>query len=239
MKFYLANKWLSLLTCFFLIGCSSSSYYEEKVSKEHETVQPLIDNNQDSMPVNGAIYRENRGGFFANDIRAARVGDILTVTLSESFSASKSTTNSTSKADTFGVTLPPVIFGQQGILGTGASGETLLDNADLTAGAAQTFAGAGTAAQTNTLTGSISVTVVRVFPNGNLEVQGQKKLVLNDGSEYVRVSGIIRPEDISATNTVSSAKLAEAKITYTNAGVYAESGRPGWLSRTFRQITPF
>ena len=156
MKFYLANKWLSLLTCFFLIGCSSSSYYEEKVSKEHETVQPLIDNNQDSMPVNGAIYRENRGGFFANDIRAARVGDILTVTLSESFSASKSTTNSTSKADTFGVTLPPVIFGQQGILGTGASGETLLDNADLTAGAAQTFAGAGTAAQTNTLTGSIS-----------------------------------------------------------------------------------
>ena len=74
MKFYLANKWLSLLTCFFLIGCSSSSYYEEKVSKEHETVQPLIDNNQDSMPVNGAIYRENRGGFFANDIRAASQG---------------------------------------------------------------------------------------------------------------------------------------------------------------------
>ena len=98
---------------------------------------------------------------------------------------------------------------------------------------------AGTAAQTNTLTGSMTVTVIRVYPNGNLEIKGQKKLILNDGSEYLRLSGIIRPEDISASNTISSSNIADAKITYTNAGVYATSTKPGWLSKIFREITPF
>ena len=109
----------------------------------------------------------------------------------------------------------------------------------MASGAAQSFSGAGTAAQTNTLSGSMSVTVVRVFPNGNLLIRGQKKLVLNDGSEYLRLSGIVRSEDISAANTISSSSIADARITYTNAGVYAESVQPGWLSRIFRQITPF
>ena len=90
-----------------------------------------------------------------------------------------------------------------------------------------------------TISGSMTVTVVRELPNGNLEIKGQKKLVLNDGSEYLRLSGIIRPEDISATNTISSSNIADAKITYTNAGVYADSTQPGWLSKIFRQITPF
>ena len=85
----------------------------------------------------------------------------------------------------------------------------------------------------------MTVTVVRVYPNGNLEIKGQKKLVLNDGSEYLRLSGIVRPEDISASNTISSSNVADAKITYTNSGVYAVSTKPGWLSKIFREITPF
>ena len=58
------------------------------------------------------------------------------------------------------------------------------------------------------------------------EIKGQKKLVLNDGSEYLRLSGIIRPEDISASNTIASSNIADARITYTNAGVYADSTQP-------------
>ena len=166
------------------------------------------------------------------------------VTLNESLSASKSTTNTTSKTDTFGVTLPPLIFNQNpavnaatGLLGN--KGTDTLTAADVAAGANQSFAGAGTAAQTNTLTGSMTVTIIKVFPNGNLEIKGQKKLVLNDGSEYLRLSGIIRPEDISASNTIASSNIADARITYTNAGVYADSTQPGWLSKIFRQVTPF
>ena len=71
------------------------------------------------------------------------------------------------------------------------------------------------------------------------QTKNQKKLVLNDGSEYLRLSGIIRPTDISASNTIASSNIADARITYTNAGVYADSTQPRWLSKIFSPITPF
>ena len=224
-------------------GCST--YVEKKKAEDFIPISQEIVYKEENNVIDGSIYNSNSSGFFASDRRAKAIGDILTVTLNESLSASKSTTNNTSKTDTFGVTLPPLIFNQNpavnlgtGIL-NGGKGTDTLTNADVAAGAAQSFSGAGTAAQSNTLSGSMTVTVVRELPNGNLEIKGQKKLVLNDGSEYLRLSGIIRPEDISATNTISSSNIADAKITYTNAGVYADSTQPGWLSKIFRQITPF
>ena len=230
--------------CLVISGCST--YMENKKAEDFVPIHQEISFDEKNDTINGSIYNEKSSGFFASDRRANNVGDILTVTLNESLSASKSTTNTTTKADTFGVTLPPLFSNGAGTrsvanqldnkLGIGNGG---VDSADFTAGANQSFSGAGTAAQTNTLTGSMTVTVIRVYPNGNLEIKGQKKLILNDGSEYLRLSGIIRPEDISAGNTISSSNIADAKITYTNAGVYATSTKPGWLSKIFREITPF
>ena len=230
--------------CFMLFGCST--YMENKKAEEFVPIHQEISFDEKDDTIDGSIYDEKSSGFFASDRRANNVGDILTVTLNESLSASKSTTNTTTKADTFGVTLPPLFSNGAGTksvanqldnkLGVGNGG---VESSDFTAGANQSFSGAGTAAQTNTLTGSMTVTVIRVYPNGNLEIKGQKKLILNDGSEYLRLSGIIRPEDISASNTISSSSIADAKITYTNAGVYATSTKPGWLSKIFREITPF
>ena len=232
---------------FFILALtlsSCSTYVENKKSVEFEPVHKEIVFNEEENIIDGSIYNSTSSGFFAGDRRAKSIGDILTVTLNESLSASKSTTNTTSKTDTFGVTLPPLIFNQNpavnaatGLLGN--KGTDTLTAADVAAGANQSFAGAGTAAQTNTLTGSMTVTIIKVFPNGNLEIKGQKKLVLNDGSEYLRLSGIIRPGDISASNTIASSNIADARITYTNAGVYADSTQPGWLSKIFRQVTPF
>ena len=230
--------------CFLLFGCST--YMENKKAEDFVPIHQEISFAEKDDTIDGSIYDEKSSGFFASDRRANNVGDILTVTLNESLSASKSTTNTTSKADTFGVTLPPLFSNGAASkslanqldnkLGVGNGG---VDSSDFAAGANQSFSGAGTAAQSNTLTGSMTVTVIRVYPNGNLEIKGQKKLILNDGSEYLRLSGIIRPEDISASNTISSSSIADAKITYTNAGVYATSTKPGWLSRIFREITPF
>ena len=240
MKFFLKIIPFSLV----ISGCST--YMENKKAEDFVPIHQEISFDEKNDTINGSIYDEKSSGFFASDRRANNVGDILTVTLNESLSASKSTTNTTTKADTFGVTLPPLFSNGAGTrsvanqldnkLGIGNGG---VDSADFTAGANQSFSGAGTAAQTNTLTGSMTVTVIRVYPNGNLEIKGQKKLILNDGSEYLRLSGIIRPEDISAGNTISSSNIADAKITYTNAGVYATSTKPGWLSKIFREITPF
>ncbi len=98
------------------------------------------------------------------------------------------------------------------------------------------FEGEAEADQSNSLQGNISVTVVDVFPNGNLVVRGEKWITLNQGDEYIRVEGILRPEDISPLNTVSSSKLANSRISYGGTGSMASSQTPGWLSKVFYSI---
>ena len=135
--------------------------------------------------------------------------------LNETFAATKAQTAASAKNDTFGVTLPtglPNMF-------TGGYDKNA---AGLNAGTARSFAGSGSAAQSNSLTGLLTVTVTRVFDNGNMEIAGQKKLTLNNGDEYVRLTGLIRPEDISATNTVQSNRIAAVSYTHLTLPTIAE-----------------
>ena len=128
------------------------------------------------------------------------------------------------------------------------TGRTILDEGELlrnfaglggSASKTNSFAGAMATNQSNSLSGTLSATVVRVFPNGNLEIKGQKKLRITEGTEYIRLSGIIRPQDISTTNSVSSSKIAEAQIEYVGAGILDSASKPGWGSAIFRAISPF
>jgi flagellar L-ring protein precursor FlgH len=108
----------------------------------------------------------------------------------------------------------------------------------LAAGSENSFSGSGSSAQSNSLTGQVSVHVVRVFQNGNLEILGQKKLTLNNGDEYIRVHGIVRPQDIDAENVVSSDRIANANIQYIGAGDIAESSKKGWYSKLLDNVNP-
>ena len=216
-----------------LVGCST--YVSQLEGQAFEPVDPAVDLASEK-PSNGAIFRSGQSGLFATDQRARRVGDILTVTFNEIFAATKAQTAASSKADAFAVTLPT---GLPNILTGGFDKDAGGNGAGLTAGTNRTFAGAGNAAQSNSFTGSLAVTVTRVFPNGNMEVAGQKEITLNNGNEYVRVKGIVRPEDISATNIVSSTRLADAQIRYTGSGHLADESKPGWLSQFMRAISPF
>ena len=216
-----------------LAGCST--YVSQIEGQAFEPVDPAV-NLASEQPSNGAIFRSGQSGLFATDQRARRVGDILTVTFNEIFAATKAQTAASSKADAFAVTLPT---GLPNILTGGFDKDAGGNGAGLTAGTNRTFSGAGNAAQSNSFTGSLAVTVTRVFPNGNMEVAGQKEITLNNGNEYVRVKGIVRPEDISATNIVSSTRLADAQIRYTGSGHLADASKPGWLSHFMRAISPF
>ena len=177
------------------------------------------------MKPTGGIYNTNSGGLFATDRRASDVGDILTVQLTEDFAASKSQSASAAKSDSFSVDLPAILD---------ANG----NDANLTAGGATTFSGNGAAAQRNSLRGQISVTVTQVHSNGNMEISGQKKLLLNNGDEYIRLSGLIRPEDITANNIIVSNRIANAQISYIGAGDTADTGKKGWLSKALSTISP-
>ena len=115
----------------------------------------------------------------------------------------------------------------------------MLKKNNLQGGTTQNFTGTGSAAQSNSMTGTISVTIVRVYPNGNLEVKGQRKLEYNSGTEYLRLSGVVRPDDISSSNTISSKKVADAQISYVGTGDMNDSVTKGWLSRYFAYVSPF
>ncbi|MDH5183551.1 MAG: flagellar basal body L-ring protein FlgH, partial [Gammaproteobacteria bacterium] len=103
----------------------------------------------------------------------------------------------------------------------------------------QAFDGSGSSAQSNSLQGTISVSVMEVLANGYLVVRGEKILSLNQGDEFIRVSGIIRPEDVSPDNTVQSTKVANVQIIYGGTGALADANRDGWMSKFFKKVWPF
>lgn len=182
----------------------------------------------------GAIYRAGGDMRLFEDMKARRVGDILTIVLSERTNASKRATTGTKKSNDISVDNPtllgaPVTFGLPGALPLGGRALTLETGVQ----SEQSFSGEGDSTQSNTLQGNISVTVLEVLPNGNLVVRGEKWLTINQGDEYVRISGVVRPQDIGANNTVSSTLVADAKIAYAGKGTVADAAAMGWGSRFF------
>src|SRR6056300_869906 len=224
---------ISISVFLAMTGCST--YVSNIEGQAFAPIDPPVKLSS-PQPANGSIFHSSQNGLFATDQRARRVGDILTVSFNETYSATKAQTASSSKADNFGVTLPT---GLPNIFTGGFDKDAGGNGAGLSAGTTRSFAGAGNAVQSNSFSGLLSVTVVRVFENGNMEVAGQKELTLNNGNEYVRVRGVVRPEDVSANNLVSSNRLADAQIRYTGSGQLADSSKQGWLSELMRTISPF
>ena len=220
--------YLAILAPSMLLLSACSTYVEDVASEQFMPVIPDAVN-EDKI-VDGAIYSGKSKGLFATERKASKVGDILTVSLNESFNASKSQSAASGKTDNFGVTLPNGLL--KDLIGRG------VNDADYGFGATQTFNGTGTASQSNAITGLVSASVVRIFDNGNLEVLGQKKLTLNNGDEYVRVKGIVRPQDIGAGNIVNSNRLANAEITYIGAGEVADTAKRGWLGKFVTAVSP-
>ena len=217
-----------VLICLVLTACDT--YVEEQRSVEFEPIYLEPVEQETAQSEFGGIYKKDKGNLFAMEARAHRVGDILTVSFTESFQATKSQNAATSRTSENSVTLPTVMGS---ILPN-----SLGNSAELGSSGESTFSGSGSTNQSNSLTGLISVHVVRVYLNGNLEILGQKKLTLNNGDEYIRVSGIVRPSDISSDNVVQSDRIANADINYVGAGDTARTGKKGWYTKMLDTINP-
>ena len=168
----------------------------------------------------GGIYRPSRNYSLYGDSTALNVGDILTVTLNESTSASKNAESSITKDSETSLGTPQFF---------GRTFNKLSGSANME----RDFEGSAEADQSNSLAGSITVTVVEVLPNGVLHIRGEKWLSLTNGDEYIRLSGLVRPEDISPDNTVSSQRIADARFAYGGTGDFDQANQPGWLTRFF------
>lgn len=182
----------------------------------------------------GAIFQAGYEVSLFEDIRARRVGDILTVVLAERMRASKDAQTNTSKDSTVGL-LNPTILGASPVFNIGRPFSSKLSGRSLETSieTSNSFAGKGDSSQSNSLTGNITVTVSEVLPNGNLVIRGEKRLTINQGDEFVQVYGIVRPSDINPDNTITSTKIADAKFSYIGEGSLASANTQGWLARFF------
>lgn len=203
-----------------LVGCVNKAPKPD--NPYYAPIQPA--QMQQPKPVDGAIYQAGAGMDLYGDGRASRIGDIITVVLTERTQSSKSSSVETDKSTNVGIQAPTVLGRELSVLGNPLSA-SMGSNSD--------FAGEGSADMSNSLDGNITVTVHQILPNGTMLVRGEKWLTLNQGDEYIRVSGLVRPQDIGPDNTVESTRLADARITYSGTGATHDSNVMGWLARFF------
>lgn len=230
------NRLLALvpvLGAVLLVGCVAPAaqpndpYYAPVLPR---TPMPASQNN-------GSIYQPGFDQNLYTDRKAFRVGDIITITLEESTQASKNASSDISKDSSADLGVSS-LFGTKAQIGNPLSGGNLNLGAQFEG--TRESSGDAKAAQSNSLTGSLTVTVADVLPNGVLAVRGEKWLTLNTGNELMRISGLIRADDISTNNAVSSTRVADARITYSGTGAFADASQPGWLSRFFTSpLFPF
>lgn len=219
--------WLILSSLILLQGCMVTP-----PSREEPVFRPTYPRMPNLPPATGgAVVQVSLAWGLFDDSRARRVGDVVTIRLEESTSSSKSAGTEMSKDSS--TELPnPTLFGN---VITGSS-DILFNSVE----SEKDFKGAAKSDQSNRLSGTVTAIVAEVLPNGLMLVQGEKWMNFNRGEEYLRVSGLVRPEDIDAFNSISSLRLADARIAYSGTGELADSNTPGWLTRFFfHPITPF
>ena len=214
-----------LFAAMFFAGCQSTTVSREPLPNDPFYAPILPDMPQQKVAQDGAIFQSDMANSLFSDVKARRVGDIITVNLQENTRATKSAGTTTNK-DT-DVNVNP-------ILGLGGNALNIgNESVQLGMSTSNGFAGDASTNQSNNLVGSISVTVVQVFANQNLLVRGEKWLTLNNGDEYIRLTGVVRPADVSPANEIESTKIANARIQYSGTGTFASAQEQGWLSGFF------
>lgn len=216
-NFRMINIFVFLLLSVLVTGCST-------IPQDLADFEPIVRPVAPPAPKyeDGSLYQVRSISLF-EDPKPFRIGDILTIMLAESTSASKSAATSTSKDENISLGSPTIM----GRAPTRNGNEIF----DIEMNPSREFEGEGDSTQSNSLSGEITVTVVDIFPNGNLVVQGEKWFTLNQGKEYIRIAGVVRPQDVQPDNTVASAKLADAQIAYSGEGFIADSNNQGWFTQ--------
>lgn len=225
------KAWLVLGTALVGSGCVHQ-YFPTPDDPRFAPVIPDIANEPKSE--GGSAYVDGYGLSLYQDEKAHRVGDIITVKLEEQTKASKDAKTDYEKSNTVNLAEPTILGNKlktkiPGILSKSQNTLTL-NNA---VSSSSKFKGKGDSGQNNSLTGDITVTIAQVLPNRNLVIRGEKWLTLNQGAEYIRLTGIVRPQDIGPNNEVVSTRIANARITYSGTGPIADANKSGWLTRFF------
>lgn len=212
-------------------GCAS--VYPTPPTAVHQPMSVRPDAQAATANASGGIFQAGMARPLFEDRRARHVGDTITINLVERNTAQKSANANAVRGSNVsaGISLtapniPAVALAR-------------LNGLDMDVGADSDFTGSGAAAANNVFNGTITVTVIDVYPNGNLLVSGEKMVAINQGNEFIRFSGVVNANNVTASNTVQSTQVADARIEYRGSGFIDESNTMGWLQRFFVAISPF
>lgn len=206
-----------------LVGCSSAN--QVKPSE----ISPAYSQPAELHQTEGSLWTDQSRIYFFQDTKASHVGDIVTVHIVENAKGTKDAATKSGRTSTLAAST-------SALLGLPSSRVQRLQ-AD--ANFADTFDGSGSTSRSGALTADLTAVVTTVFPNGNMAIEGKREVLINSEKELITLSGIIRPEDIGAKNTILSTFVSEAKIEYSGSGVLNDKQRPGWLMRILDWIWPF
>ena len=207
--------WLTLALSALLTACGSMPLPPEPLPD----APPPVTQGPVRKGQSGGVFVSEAGWSLVADNRAFRTGDVLTVFLQETTQASKKADTSFGKNSSAAIS--PLSIGSKTI------------NSTVGIDAQRDFSGSSTSTQQNALQGAITVVVEEVLPNSLLRIKGEKSLTLNQGEEFIRVSGYVRAADVDADNRLSSQRIANARIAYSGKGALADANSAGWLTRFF------
>lgn len=216
---------LLLVAVGLLTGCMATA--PSTAVHQPMTVRP--ESRTPPPPANGSIYNVASARPLFEDRRARFIGDTITINIAEKTAAAKKSETKADRSHEANLTVPTLAgLPFKTVQGTG-----------LSATSNTAFDGKGENTSSNDFTGTLTVTVIDVYPNGNLLVSGEKQIGLKEGEEFVRFSGVVNPHTITASNTVQSTQVADARIEYKANGFIDSAQVMGWLGRFFLTFLPF
>lgn len=225
------NSILLLVIAFVFIGCVQNT--ENVRSDNHIVVPPTVK----PQPAPGSVWSgENGNNLICSAKKARYVNDIVTIIVSETAAGGNKASTNTSRDSSTSAEITSLLGIENSIIGKNANMGGVIS---VGGASANSLKGAGDTSRSSSLSASISARVLRVLDNGNLLIEGKRQLTVNAEDQYIIISGIVRPEDVTADNTVASQYIADARILYTGNGVVNDKMRPGWLTRVVDWVWPF
>lgn len=237
-----ALVWLGILTV-VLVGCSQRIKEPSPTNKDSALTEPPVETYAEpALKTEGSLFSDDsRMDLFA-DVKARRVGDIITINIVETSKANKSATTSTGRTNALTAQINHLMGYEDpnNIPGVGSVFNSAgLSNTGIEASYGQGFTGRGSTNRNENMTAKMSARIIQVLPNGNLVLRGSQEILVNNEKQYITVQGVVRPADIAADNSVLSTYMADARIDYTGEGDLSRKQREGWLSRFLDVVWPF
>lgn len=224
-------RWIMLPLLMLAAGCAA-----HPVQPEPPMTAPPPRPVAMTTPASTGSLWQPRGSDLFTDVKGRRTGDIVTVAIYEKASASREATTETDRATSISADITKLLGLERDIahLANGTDPSNLLS-----ASHTNSFSGSGITSRKEDLIATVTTQIVEVLPNGNMRIEGDKAVTVNNETQFIHLSGLVRPSDITAGNIVDSKYILDARIAYTGKGVISDKQQPGWMVRLIDDVWPF